>query len=59
MSERSTSKPSDVASRRAAWEAERLDPALRRAPERKARFSTISDMPIERLYGPWSLPDDA
>jgi methylmalonyl-CoA mutase N-terminal domain/subunit len=59
MSERSLSKPSDVASRRAAWEADRLGPALRRAPERKARFSTISDMPIERLYGPWSLPDDA
>src|SRR6186997_3273300 len=59
MTDRSTSKPSDVASRRAAWEAERLDPALSRAPERKDRFSTISDMPIERLYGPWSLPLDA
>ena len=59
MTDRSTSKPSDVASRRAAWESERLEPALRRAPERKDRFSTISDMPIERLYGPWSLPQDA
>ncbi|MGP1674493.1 MAG: methylmalonyl-CoA mutase family protein, partial [Candidatus Limnocylindrales bacterium] len=28
-------------------------------PERKPRFSTISDMPIERLYGPSSLGDDA
>ncbi len=59
MTDRSTSKPSDVASRRAAWEAERLDPALRRAPERKSRFSTLSDMPIEGLYGPWSLAEDA
>ncbi len=59
MTDRSTSKPSDVASRRAAWEAERRDPALGRAPERKARFSTISDMPIDGLYGPWSLAEDA
>src|SRR6186713_2003202 len=28
-------------------------------PERKPRFSTISDLPIERLYGPWSLGADA
>ena len=41
------------------WERERLDPALKRAPERKRSFSTMSDMPIERLYGPWSLPPDA
>jgi methylmalonyl-CoA mutase, N-terminal domain len=44
---------------RSKWEAERLGPALRRAPERRPSFSTISDMPIERLYGPWSLPRDA
>ena len=56
MTDRSTSKPSDVASRRAAWEKERLEPALGRAPERKPSFSTISDMPIDGLYGPWSLP---
>ena len=52
------SRPSDSAARHAAWAAERLDPARRRAPERRERFSTISDMPIEGLYGPWSLPDD-
>ena len=34
-------------------------PARGRAPERKARFSTISDMPIDGLYGPWSSPADA
>ena len=59
MTDRSTSKPSDVASRRAAWQAERLDPALRRAPERRSRFSTISDMPIDGLYGPWSMAEDS
>jgi methylmalonyl-CoA mutase, N-terminal domain len=56
MSERPTDQPSD---RRARWERERLKPALERAPERKPFFSTISDMPIQRLYGPWSLGDDA
>ena len=39
--------------RRADWERDRLKPALDRASERKPSFSTISDMPIERLYGPW------
>src|SRR3954470_1931424 len=40
--------------RKRAWEARRLAPALERSPERKARFSTISDTAIHRLYGPWS-----
>ena len=40
--------------RKRAWEARRLADAIGRAPERKPRFSTISDTPIERLYGPWS-----
>jgi methylmalonyl-CoA mutase N-terminal domain/subunit len=40
--------------RKRAWEARRLATALERAPERKPRFSTISDTGIERLYGPWS-----
>src|SRR5512140_349324 len=54
-----TDRQADRAARRRAWETDRLEPALRRAPERKARFSTIGDTTIERLYGPWSLPDDA
>ncbi|MGZ8528037.1 MAG: acyl-CoA mutase large subunit family protein [Candidatus Limnocylindrales bacterium] len=41
--------------RRRAWEHDRLAPALDRAPERRTRFSTISDVEVERLYGPWSL----
>jgi methylmalonyl-CoA mutase, N-terminal domain len=40
--------------RKRAWEARRLADALGRAPERQPRFSTISDTPIQRLYGPWS-----
>jgi methylmalonyl-CoA mutase N-terminal domain/subunit len=59
--ERDADTPNDQASAadpgwdraRARWRAERLDPALARSPERRARFSTLSDVPIERLYGPW------
>ena len=47
----------DWDARHRTWETERLDPAVRRAPERRARFSTISDLPIEGLYGPWSTAD--
>ena len=53
MSDRS----GDWAKRRRTWEERRLASALDRAPERKPGFSTISDMPIERLYGPWSTPE--
>jgi methylmalonyl-CoA mutase, N-terminal domain len=44
----------DWSTRRSTWERERLEQALQRAPERKPRFSTISDVEVERLYGPWS-----
>ena len=44
----------DWSKRRSEWERDRLEQALRRAPERKPRFSTISDVEVERLYGPWS-----
>ena len=40
--------------RREQWAAERLTPALERSPERRPRFSTISDVDVDRLYGPWS-----
>ena len=60
MSERPTDRQTKPRTDRPArWERDRLEPALGRAPERKPAFSTISDMPIERLYGPWSLQDDA
>jgi methylmalonyl-CoA mutase N-terminal domain/subunit len=35
------------------WRVERLDPALERLPERRHRFATLGDLPVERLYGPW------
>jgi methylmalonyl-CoA mutase N-terminal domain/subunit len=44
----------DWSRRRRSWEEARLEPALERAPERRTRFSTISDVEVERLYGPWS-----
>jgi methylmalonyl-CoA mutase N-terminal domain/subunit len=44
----------DWPTRREAWDRTRLDPALRRSPERRVRFATISDVEVERLYGPWS-----
>src|SRR3982751_849401 len=53
MSDRS----GEWAARRRAWETERLNPARERAPERKGSFSTISDMPIDPLYGPWSASE--
>ena len=40
--------------KRRAWEANRLTSSSARAPERRTRFSTISDVDVERLYGPWS-----
>jgi methylmalonyl-CoA mutase N-terminal domain/subunit len=40
--------------RKRAWEERRLPRALQQAPERRTGFSTISDLDVERLYGPWS-----
>ena len=34
------------------WEEETVDPVVERFPERKARFETTSDIPIQRLYVP-------
>ena len=48
----------DWSRRRRAWEQARLEPALERTPERQARFSTISDVEVDRLYGPWSTDPD-
>jgi methylmalonyl-CoA mutase, N-terminal domain len=43
----------------ARWEAERLKPALERAPERKHRFITQSGVEIDRVYTPADLHDPA
>jgi methylmalonyl-CoA mutase, N-terminal domain len=45
----------DPAAGRRRWQVERLDPALVRSPERRARFSTIGDTTVDGLYGPWSI----
>src|SRR5262245_36021663 len=39
------------------WERDVLQPALAKAPERAASFTTISGRDIDRLYTPEDLPD--
>jgi methylmalonyl-CoA mutase N-terminal domain/subunit len=39
------------------WEERTLNPSLKRSPENKERFTTVSLTPVERLYTPNSLPD--
>ncbi len=39
-----------VIGNRRSWEEKTLHPALERRPERSARFTTVSDLPIERIY---------
>ncbi len=44
-------KPGNRRSRaRAQWEKDTLKPALAKSPERPVGFTTVSDLPIERLY---------
>src|SRR5689334_14903339 len=38
------------------WEIEILRPAIRRSPERKEQFTSLSGVPVERLYTPANLP---
>ena len=52
-------RPDDWAARRRAWRVERLAPALDRLPERRDRFVTLGDLPVEGLYGPWDLAPGA
>ena len=49
-------RPDAWAERRQAWRIERLQPALARLPERRDRFVTLGDIPVDGLYGPWD-PD--
>jgi methylmalonyl-CoA mutase N-terminal domain/subunit len=61
MSDRDASRSAserDWDERRRTWKAQRLDPALARSPERAKRFSTLGDIELEPLYGPWSWPAD-
>ncbi len=50
-------KGSDGPSRsRKEWELNTLGPSLAKAPERQGPFSTVSSLPIERLYSAEDLP---
>jgi len=42
-------------SARARWERDTLNPHLARHPERDAEFTTVSSLPVERLYAPEDL----
>jgi methylmalonyl-CoA mutase N-terminal domain/subunit len=48
----------EMKSGRARWEAEQVNPTLKRFPERKAQFVTSSDIPLERAYTSDDLPGD-
>src|SRR6266478_5509349 len=39
------------------WEERTLEPSLKRSPETKESFTTVSLAPVERLYTPNSLPN--
>jgi methylmalonyl-CoA mutase, N-terminal domain len=44
----------DWQARHARWRVERFEPAIARAPERKARSVTLGDIDVDPLYGPWA-----
>jgi methylmalonyl-CoA mutase, N-terminal domain len=48
----------DWSARRRAWKVERLDPALARAPDRSGHVTTMGEIDVDPLYGPWSWGDD-
>ena len=52
---RDDTKTAVRASARREWEARVLEPALKERPERDVAFTTVSDLPIERLYTPEDL----
>ena len=47
----------DAAAEKKRWEEKTLKKALDKFPERRESFVTTSSKPVERLYGPWDLPD--
>ena len=47
----------DWAARHAGWERSRLAEARERSPERRNRISTISDVEVRGVYGPWDLEE--
>ena len=57
----STTSTNDVTNRleeaEREWEERTLEPVLKRSPETKDSFTTVSLAPVDRLYTPNSLPD--
>ena len=51
-------KTPQVSRSKTEWEDRTLDPTMREKSERDAEFSTVSSLPIDRLYGPEDLGDD-
>jgi len=49
-------KTGAVKRRRSGWEENTLSPRIANSPERRRRFSTVSDEPVGALYGPDDLP---
>ncbi len=50
-------KLDSIAQRKKEWEEKVLSPMLKKAPERKKVFTTISGTPVERLYTPLNISD--
>src|SRR5438094_5495311 len=42
----------EIAAARQGWEDETVRPTIERRPERQAQFTTLSGVPIQRLYTP-------
>ena len=47
----------DISEARQRWQSELVDKALKKTPEARPRFETVSGRELERLYGPDSLGD--
>src|ERR1700736_2787476 len=45
-------RPAAIPDAKDDWTATELTPSLARLPERRARFETLSGVPVERVYGP-------
>ncbi len=59
---RTSGAPSQLENLRSAWqrwEAEVVRPTIERRPERFERFTTLSEIPVERLYSPLDRADHA
>ncbi|MCI4318161.1 MAG: methylmalonyl-CoA mutase family protein, partial [Thermoplasmata archaeon] len=54
---RTVREPGATQSERKRWEAETLDPALAKTPERRPEFATLGGIPVERLYVGDPAPD--